>query len=300
MSSHTLAFWDHVSELRNTLLKCLLVIAVGVLCAFAFYQEIFAVLSSPLNSIYGNSSLQRQEIRKERIYNQSSKNSVYLIPVHAELSSFSPGVYELSSRTFQIPPKGHLEIDIAAPQNDLVVLGPLDGIITCFKVCLWVGFVGTSPFWIFFLLQFIIPALHPHERSLMLPFTCLSFVFLTFGFLFAYFITVPAANHYLTAFNQGIARNFWSLSSYLDYSLSLLLANAFAFEVCIVLLFLVHHRFFSTEALINKRRHVAVASFVIGALLTPPDVLTQLMLAIPLIALYELTILYSRILPNYK
>lgn len=182
------------------------------------------------------------------------------------------------------------------PENEtkLVVLGPAEGIMATFRVAFWVGLVGTSPIWVYEVLRFVLPGLNLKERRLILPFFLFSLLFLGAGLSLAYFVTIPLANSYLEAFNQGIGTNLWSLSNYLDYTIILLLGNALAFELCVILLFLVHYRKLSAEGLIQARRYVIVAIFIAAAILTPPDILSQLMLAFPLMGLYELAILYAK------
>ena len=110
----------------------------------------------------------------------------------------------------------------------------------------------------------------------------------------AYFITLPIANQYLSLFNSAIGQNSWTLALYVNYVLFLCMGHAIAAELALLLLILVHFRCLSAEWLISKRRHMIVAAFILGALLTPPDVLTQLLMAIPLIGIYELAIWYAK------
>ena len=128
---------------------------------------------------------------------------------------------------------------------------------------------------------------------LLFPFLSLSLLFLFAGFLFAFFLTIPIANHYLMSFNEEIGVNLWAFANYLDYTIILLLAHGLAFEICVVLLFLVHFGFLTAEKMRAKRSFFAVGAFILSAVLTPPDVLTQLMLAFPLIFLYEVAIFYA-------
>lgn len=145
------------------------------------------------------------------------------------------------------------------------------------------------------MMQFIAPALQTKERRWMVPFVVLSLIFLSLGMAFSYFITIPLANQFLSSFNSEIGVNMWTLSSYLDYTIILLLSNALAFELCVILMFLVHFRKLSAEKLISMRRYAIVSIFIASAILTPPDIFTQFMLAIPLILIYELAIIYARL-----
>ncbi|NGX42093.1 MAG: Sec-independent protein translocase protein TatC [Chlamydiae bacterium] len=237
------SFWEHVDELRKTVIRILLIITIGMLCSFVFYQQVFELLTYPFKEI---------------------------------------------QRT--------AEVDFDQPQQkeNLIILSPSEGLMTALKTSFWVGLVATSPLWLFFLLQFIAPALRSNERKMIFPFIFFSLLFLSFGVLFSYFLTIPIANKYLNAFNEGLGVNLWTLSNYLDYTVTLMLANALAFELFVVLLFLVHYKWISADGMIAKRKVVLVSIFILSAILTPPDILTQFMLAFPLIGLYELTILYAK------
>jgi sec-independent protein translocase protein TatC len=273
--------WDHLSALRKTFVRILAIIAAGFLFSFCFYEQLFQLLERPLKQTPKTyqDGLIHQTLKRERILNPSSQALIYQIGGYSHM----------------IGPGGYVDIDIPSGNDtQLVIMGPLDGMLIAFKICFWSGAVLTAPFWGFALLQFLLPALKQHEKTLILPFIGLSIAFLLLGFLFAYRLTIPLANKYLLAFNAGIGMNLWSLSHYIDYTVVLLLGHAIAFEFCLILLFLVHLRVIGIEMMIACRRQMIVAAFVLGAILTPPDIFSQVMLAIPLIALYEVAILYAR------
>ena len=176
----------------------------------------------------------------------------------------------------------------------LVLLSPFEGMRCLLKISLWIGLVGTSPFWLYHIVNFIAPALNRAQRYIIVPFFFVSLIFLVLGFSFAFFVTIPLANAYLALLNQEFGENLWTLSNYLDYTIMLLFANGLAFETAVILFFLVHFGFISAGKMAEKRRFVIVGIFTLSAILTPPDILTQFMLAIPLMGLYELAILYAR------
>lgn len=289
----TAPFWEHVSALRQTFLKTLALIIVGMGISLFFYQEILSFLALPLNQ---NTTLEPQVVQHFRLTNTSHKEYDFTLPHDALEGSLSvaPNVKQVSKRNYKIPPESYLEYD-KLQNHKLVILGPLEGILTSLKISFWTGLVVTSPVWLFFILQFLTPALKPREKSLMIPFALTSLIFLSLGTAFAYYLTIPLANHYFQLFNQPIGDNLWSLSTYVDYTLALLLANALAFECCVILLFLVHLGYITARSMRKKRRHAIVMAFILGAILTPPDILTQLMLAIPLIGFYELILIYAKL-----
>lgn len=183
----------------------------------------------------------------------------------------------------------------ANANHKMLILSPLEGFILTLKLSFWTGLVLTSPFWIYFLLQFILPALKQREKALILPFVFLSFIFIGLGIGVAYYYTIPWSNQYFELFNQAIGQNAWTLEAYVDYILLIFFGHAVLFEICILLGFLVHMQFISSKWLASKRRAMIVIAFILGAVLTPPDVITQLMFAIPLIGIYELAILYGKL-----
>lgn len=298
-------FWDHVDELRSTLLRILLTIALGIGVSLYFYNDIFDLMTQPLTTIQSDGltspNLTLQDLKKQRLVNNGPKTATYVLPAGSSLASPLPaGVLETNPRTFAVPPGTAIEVETAFPVNRLVVFGPIEGMMTMLKVCFWCGVVGSSPLWIYLALQFVAPALRSHEKKLIFPFLAFSLIFSLIGIAFAYYLTIPLANQYLYSFNSSIGLNLWSLAQYLDYTVILLLSNGLAFELSLILFFLVHYGIVSAEALKAKRRLMIVLAFIIGALLTPPDVLTQVMLALPLIGLYELTIVYAKVKERLK
>lgn len=177
---------------------------------------------------------------------------------------------------------------------NLALFSPAEGLILSIKLSLWVGFFASLPLALIPLIRFLKPALYPHEARLLLPFVLLSFATLALALYIGYTISLPLANHYFFTYNSSLGINLWGLGHYLDYTLNLLGAHVLGFELMLALFFLVHLGLVRYDTLKAKRRHAIVAALILGALLTPPDVLSQLLLAIPLILLFELSLLYAR------
>lgn len=286
------SFWEHLDELRSTLFKILWTIVIGIVLSLFFYTFILDWILSPLAL---QSGLAVHEIKHQVITNPSANTLSYTVP-HPSYSVINktPEIIQHHSNAFLIPAGNSLEISFAAKTHPLALLSPLEGMQTTLKICFWIGLAGSCPFWLCFIGRYLYPALHAGERKLLLPFFLLSVLFFGLGALFAYLITIPLSNEMLIAFNAEIGANLWSFSHYIDYTFLLMLANGLAFEIALLLFFCVHTGLLSAEGMKSKRRHMILAAFVIGALLTPPDVFTQFMLAGPLIGFYELSILYAR------
>jgi len=296
-SSETHAsFWEHVEELRRVLIHILLVILVGFAAAFLFYNQIFSLLNQPLSKLQTKQTLLKVPLRQERILNPGTNNLIYTVSHNASVIYYPETTQKVSERTFLIPPHSFLDLNSPVKNHELMILGPLEGFMITLKIAFWMGLVGTAPIWMLLLCRYISPALKTGERRLVIPFFALSLCFLFLGISFAFFITIPLANSYLHAFNSEIGTNLWSLASYMDYTVILLLSNGLAFQLSVVALFLVQLRVLKARSMAAKRRQMILAAFILGALLTPPDILTQFLLAVPLIALYELVILYARFL----
>lgn len=291
---------EHIGAFRHTFIRCMATVLITTCICFCFHQKIIEIMTRPV-SLSSTSSIVsspwlRQDIRKERMLNQSHQLQYYTPASESiKVIQTSPDVIVYGSGHYQIPPGGYLDLEIATPLQRLVLLGPLDGVIPVLKLCTWLGGLLSSPVWLYFLLQFVQPALYAEERKLLFPFMGFSLVFLTLGCLFSYNFVIPVANHYFAAFNSHIGINMWTFSNYLNYTVFMGLSCAFAFELSLFVFLLVHYRILSTDGLVSNRRAVILGAFILGAVLTPPDVVTQLAVALPLVGLYELAILYSRL-----
>lgn len=294
MQDSRASFWEHAEELRLTLIKVLIIIVISVAIALLFYKPIFKIIKSPLD--HPKKEFTVTSIKRERWTNFSDIPKKFNLSQNNRLIEISEGVKPLSSSVYQVPPYGYLEIDklIEEPNGSLVILTPFEGIMAILKTCFWVGLCGSSPLWIYLILKYIAPAFNQNIGRLLFPFLALSLLMISLGILFAFYVTIPIANNYLEIFNKEIGINLWSLSSYLDYTICLCLANGLSFEIFIILFFLLHLELIDPEALCKKRRHHAVLAFFLGAILTPPDIVTQILFALPLLLIFEIAIFYGR------
>lgn len=182
----------------------------------------------------------------------------------------------------------------SASLEELYLLSPLEGFSMAAKLSLWMGIILSSPFWLFFLLDFLLPALSPREKRLLIPFLALSLLFVAGGVYFGYRVTLPLVIDFFTHFNAGLGTNLWSMRQTVDLLIGLLLAHGIVFELYVILLFLVHFDLLTHLLLLKTRKGVIVAIFILAAILTPPDLLSQLLLAFPMLFLFESVMLYAR------
>ncbi|CAM5197333.1 Sec-independent protein translocase protein TatC [Alishewanella longhuensis] len=142
--------------------------------------------------------------------------------------------------------------------------------------------------------QFIAPALYSKEKRLMAPLVFSSTLLFYAGIAFAYFIVFPLVFAFFTSVAPEGVTIATDISSYLDFVLKLFFAFGLSFEIPIAILLLVWSGSVSRQALAEKRPYIIVAAFIVGMLLTPPDVLSQVLLAIPMCLLFEVGLWLSR------
>lgn len=148
--------------------------------------------------------------------------------------------------------------------------------------------------------MFIAPGLYSNERKLMLPIVFLSTFFFVGGALFGYFVVFPFGFNFFLGFSNDTIHPMLSMKEYLNFSSKMLLAFGLAFELPLVEVFLSRLGILSVNFLNKNRKYAIVLIFIASAMLTPQDVTSQVMMAIPLMALYELGILGSKIYGKKK
>jgi sec-independent protein translocase protein TatC len=178
--------------------------------------------------------------------------------------------------------------------SQMIAIEVASPFLTPFKLTLMVAVFVTIPYILYQAWAFIAPGLYRHERRLALPLLFASTVLFYGGMAFAYFAVFPVIFGFLTATApQGVAV-MTDITQYLDFVLTLFFAFGISFEVPIVAILLVVSGIVSRESLAEKRPYAIVAAFVIGMVLTPPDVVSQTMLAVPIWLLFELGLIFSR------
>ena len=162
------------------------------------------------------------------------------------------------------------------------------------KVTAMAAFVIALPYVLWQAWAFVAPGLYQHEKRLALPVIVSSVIFFLIGMSFAYFFVFPVAFGFFAGYAPDGVQMMTDIDKYLSFVLAMFLAFGLTFEVPVVVIVLVRLRVVSLEKLRAIRSYVIVGAFVIGAIFTPPDVVSQLMLAVPLWLLYELGLFLAR------
>lgn len=184
--------------------------------------------------------------------------------------------------------------------SSMVAIDVASPFLTPFKLVFLISIVLAIPIILFHAWAFIAPGLYSNEKRLVFPLLVSSSVLFYVGMAFAYFIVFPLMFGFFTRVApQGVAV-MTDIGRYLDFVLKIFIAFGVAFEVPIVTLVLVKMGVTTPQQLGSKRPYVIVAAFIVGMLLTPPDVVSQILLAIPVWILFELGLVLSRAMVNNK
>lgn len=165
---------------------------------------------------------------------------------------------------------------------------------TPFKLTLVAAIFLSMPYVLYQAWSFIAPGMYRHEKRLAIPLLASSVLLFYAGAAFAYFLVFPVIFGFFTSVAPEGVAIMTDINSYLDFVLKLFFAFGLAFEIPIAVILLIWTGITTPEALAKKRRYVIVGCFVVGMILTPPDVFSQTMLAVPMWMLFELGIYFGR------
>ncbi len=168
------------------------------------------------------------------------------------------------------------------------------------KVAMLAAFIISLPHTMYQAWSFVAPGLYAHEKKFMVPMIVASCCLFLMGMAFAYFLVFPVIFGFIVgAAPVGVAV-MTDIANYLDFVIGLFFAFGLAFQVPIAVILAVHFDWLNVVQLKDMRSYVVVAAFIAGAIFTPPDIVSQFMLALPIWLLYELGILFASLLGKSK
>lgn len=232
-------FMSHLVELRDRLLRAVLVVLVLFLGLFTFSNDLYTLLAEPL---------------------------LIHLPTGSSM----------------------IATEVASP------------FLTPFKLSMMSAIFIGMPFILYQLWAFIAPGLYKHEKSLAFPLLFSSIILFYLGMVFAYFVVFPLMFQFFTGITLEGVTMMTDITKYLDFVLKMFFAFGMAFEVPIATILVISTGMTTADKLAAKRPYIIVVAFIAGMLLTPPDVVSQMLLAIPMWILFELGLIFSRILTRKK
>jgi sec-independent protein translocase protein TatC len=184
--------------------------------------------------------------------------------------------------------------------EELIFTGLPEAFFTYLKVAFLSGLILSSPVIIYQFWMFVAPGLYNKERRTLIPIIILSSLFLIGGSLFGYYIVFPLGFKFFLGFSNETIHARLSIKEYLGLASKLLLAFGIVFELPIVITFLARLGIVSVAFLKKNRKYALLLFFIGAAMLTPPDVVTQVMMALPMMVLYEISIIGAKIFGRKK
>ncbi|MES9877921.1 MAG: twin-arginine translocase subunit TatC [Candidatus Sedimenticola sp. PURPLELP] len=182
------------------------------------------------------------------------------------------------------------------PQGDqMIATGVISPFLAPFKLALVAAIFLAMPFLLYQLWSFIAPGLYKHEKRVLIPMVGSSALLFYLGSAFAFYVVFPLVFAFMVATTPDGVNMAPDITQYLEFVLTLFFAFGLAFEVPIATIILVWMGMTTPESLSNKRPYIIVGAFCIGMLLTPPDVISQTLLALPMWVLFEVGLFFSRI-----
>jgi sec-independent protein translocase protein TatC len=291
------SFWGHLSDLRAALIRSTVAIGTALLACIFLSPWIVQILMVPLKRIHmfdkprptltlqiGDTKLGPFEVTREQF--------PALPPGDAPNVVFRLGTAQVGKEQVAT-----LTIDPAAKPAEtsgirLHNFSPTEGFLVAFHVAIYAALAISSPFWIYFMGGFILPALNLKERSVIFSWLGWSGFLFFAGVLSTYFVLLPVALRASIQYSQvlGFSSQDWRADEYINFVCKFIFGMGLGFQFPLVVLFLVKIGVLSHADLAKYRRHVAVLSLILGAVLTTPEVVTQVAMAIPLYLLYEVCI----------
>ena len=179
--------------------------------------------------------------------------------------------------------------------GSLIFTSVAEAFFTYMKVAFIAGLILASPFVLYQIWAFVAPGLYRHEKKYVVPFVLAGSFFFALGIFFGYYVALPVGFRFLLGFATDFIKPMPSMKEYLSFSIKFLLAFGLMFEFPVVLVLLARIGVVDSKTLAKQRKYAILLIFIFAAVLTPPDIISQVLVALPLMGLYELSILLSKI-----
>jgi sec-independent protein translocase protein TatC len=291
------SFWGHLSDLRSSLIKSVIAIGASLVVCLLISPWLVKVLEQPLRHMHmfekakptvtlqiGDTKLGPFEVTREQFPGLPAGDAPNVV--------FRVGAAPMGKEQVAT-----LTMEPGSAPGDLVEVrlhnfSPAESFMVAFHVALFAALAVSSPFWIFFMGGFILPALNLKERTVIFSWLGWSVFLFLAGVLSTYFFLLPVALRASVQYSEllGFSAQDWRAADYVNFVCKFIFGMGLGFQFPLVVLFLVKIGVLSHSDLTKYRRHVAVLALILGAILTTPEVVTQVAMAVPLYLLYEICI----------
>jgi len=184
--------------------------------------------------------------------------------------------------------------------GSLIFTSVAEAFFTYMKVAFIAGLILVSPFVLYQIWAFVAPGLYQKEKRYVVPFVLGSSLFFVGGVLFAYFVALPIGFKFLLGYGTDFIKPMPSMKEYLSFSIKFLFVFGLVFEFPVALTLLAMIGVIDAKTLARQRKYAILLIFIFAAVMTPPDIISQVLMAFPLMGLYELGILLAKIFGKKK
>jgi sec-independent protein translocase protein TatC len=297
------SFLEHLEDLRWVLIKSLVAAGVAMLVCLLAGNYVVRILEWPLSRAPIHQPKGAQSVRL--FFGTNQIGSTFFVGTNDPLSAvLGPGQHVRAQLTPRLDGSNVVlgltvqnEADAPAqgPRKlpvDIINLSPAGSFIVATKVALYAGLVLAAPFIFYYIAQFVFPALRMREKKYVYRGLFFATGLFMVGVSFCYFILMPIALMASVEYAEwlGFTANQWRAEEYISFVCKFMLGMGLGFELPVVVLTLVKLGVLNYRMLSNARRYVLVINFILGAVLTTPEVITQVLMALPLQLLYEISV----------
>lgn len=275
-------FLEHLEDFRKTVIRCFIALGVGMALCLPFADQLITVLRAPAEPYIIKNADELLNDTALHLRIQADSLSSNSLVVAEDGTRYYDVAADVSLAEGALPKKGGIRLQFSEPAAAI-------------KMWLTVTFFGgilvSLPFLVFFIGLFVMPGVRDMERKVMTRISFFSGGLFLMGIAMGYMVTLPLALGLMLKIGGQLGgESIWFYNKYISFALQLLLGFGLAFQLPVVILIMGKMGLVNSTQLRDKRRHVIVGLLVLAMILTPPDVMTQLLMAAPLIILYEFCI----------
>ncbi len=309
----------HLVELRQRIAISVLALIVGFVLSFIFYKPILHWVTAPLEKALTQAGkiVQKTKENQWSINSKESESNISTITIDKNISIVDKAI-KSANDVLNDSKSSKIEKNLANSLRDLalytkniseknsvfwgsITTHQLGGVfLVALKVSLYASLFLALPIILWQGWLFVAPGLYDNEKKMALPFLVGVTVMFIIGVLFAYYIVTPFGFQFLISFGAFLYTPLINIEDYIGFFAKILFGFGLAFELPMVVYFLASIGLVTERTLISFFKYAIVIIFIVAALLTPPDVVTQLLMALPLIVLYGVSILVAKIINPYK
>jgi sec-independent protein translocase protein TatC len=281
---------EHLEELRRRVTRCAVAVFVGFIACYGFSKQLFDVLMEPMNRILKRSMASEELLPTDFFEQLAQALDKGLQNTGFPYTDRLPTFIDLLRRS----------MERAMETGYFQYTSPPEAFFTYIKISVVAGIFLVSPYLFYQVWGFVAPGLYKHERRWLIPIAFFSAFFFVTGALFGYFVVFPFGFEFFAGFTTPDIQFIPKLNEYLSFALKLLFAFGIAFELPLFILFLARLGLVTAAGLRKRRKYAILITFIVAAILTPPDPFTQTLMAIPMLFLYEIGIIVAKLFGKRK